>query len=77
MKEGRLRGSGLSEELVLSEEEASVLRNLDSTLGLYRGLPQITETELRTLWATDRVLRDMLYARATSRDRRGEVAAAT
>lgn len=75
MKEGRPRGSGPSEELMLSEEEALVLRNLDSTLGLYRGLPRITETELRTLWATDRVLRDMLYARATSRDRRGEVAA--
>lgn len=64
----------LSESLGLSEQETVVLQSLDGALGLYRRLPELTEAELRTLWATDRVLRDMLCARAIGRDRREEVA---
>lgn len=75
MKDGRQRDTVPSGGLELSEEETLVLRNLDSALGLYKSLPRVTETELRTLGATDRVLRDMLYARATFRDRRRELAA--
>lgn len=75
MKDGRQRDTVLSEGVELSEEETLILRNLDIALGLYRSLPRVTETELRTLGATDRVLRDMLYARATSRDRQGEMTA--
>lgn len=66
-----------SQGLGLNEEEALVLRSLDGALGLYRGLPELTETELRTLWATDRVLRDMLCARTVGRDRQREVSEST
>ncbi len=73
MATGRQGGLGLVEGPGLNREESLVLRSLDGALGLYRGLPELTETELRTLWATDQVLRDMLCARAMGRDRRGEL----
>ena len=65
---GRQRCSETPHGLGLNEEESLVLQSLDGALGLYRDLPELTETELRTLWATDRVLRDMLCARAVGRD---------
>ncbi len=58
----------LSVDRGLNEREALVLRSLDKAIGLYRGLPELTDTELRTLRATDHILRDMLCARGVGRE---------